>query len=913
MSRKRIHELAKEWNMLPKILLAELDELGYKGKKAQSSLTDEEAEDVKKGLVKKGLVQEPALPPGQEKVVSERLVTERDETAEQVITTKEKVTENRLHAGLIRRRTNRVEVQRESTEGLEEKPKETGDSAPEITEPFESIPAIAFELPPSEELLSPSEPLPFPEPSATQASPVTDVESELPPLQEVELEASASEPQLPPEALSPEPSLAVPSLPAEVQAELAVEEVRPSRILGRIDLNKVAPTPKMQPEATAPKQEEVGKVGGGEAAEKKPRKRKLIHRPEVIEFRDRTERSTRVPRKKRALPGKEQKQTALTVPKASKRVVRVSEVITVGDLAKAMGVKAGEMIKKLMNLGIMATINQVIDAETAALVAADFDHTVENVAFDVETTLEMDHEVQDSEERLEPRPPVVTIMGHVDHGKTSVLDAVRRTNVTAQEVGGITQHIGAYSVQVDGRVVTFLDTPGHEAFTAMRARGAKVTDIVVLVVAADDGVMPQTLEAVNHARAAGVPIIVAINKIDKPGADPEKVKRGLMEHGLVSEEWGGETIIVLVSAKTGEGLGQLLEMILLQAEVMELKAQPTKLARGAIVEAKLDRGRGPVATVLIQEGILKVGDPFVCGTQYGRVRAMIDSWGHRVEDASPSVSVEILGLSGVPEAGDFFIAMHDEAKARQVAEHRRTKQRETELIKTSKATLEDLYQQIQAGETKELRVIIKGDVHGSVEAVSEVLQRLSVDEVKLNILHTSVGGVSESDVDLATAAGGIIIGFNVRPEAKAVQLAERQGVDIRLYNVIYNLIDDMRAALEGLLAPTYREQSIGQAEVRQTFPVSSVGVIAGCFVTEGRLTRNAQARVVRDHTVVHTGRVRSLRRFKDDVREVAAGYECGISLENFHDIKPGDIIETFEMEEVARRLEPRLQEVERRV
>jgi len=718
MSRKRIHELAKEWQAQTKNLLAKLEKLGIKGKKAQSGLTEEEAALLKQAL---GLVQEPALPSGQERTVSERLVTEQDEAAEQVITTQEKVVESRIRADVVRRRTTRIEVLREpAAAALEGESKEAGDAAPEITEPFEAMLPVAFESLPSEERLPPSGPLPSPEPPTAEAPRVTEsVAAEVPLPQEVEPEDVPSpEPQVSPEALPP---------PAEVQAEPAVEAASPSRILGRIDLKKVMQEPKPLAEATpaAPGERAVGEVDGGTAAERKPRRRKLIHRPEGAEVRDRGQRSLRMPRKKRALPGKEQKQTELTVPKASKRLIRVSEVITVGNLAKAMGVKAGEVIKKMMGLGIMATINRTIDVETAALVAADFDHMVEDVAFDVESTLEMDHEIQDSGQRLEPRPPVVTIMGHVDHGKTSLLDAVRQTNVTAQEVGGITQHIGAYSVQVNGRAVTFLDTPGHEAFTAMRARGAKVTDIVVLVVAADDGVMPQTVEAINHARVAGVPVIVAINKIDKPEADLERVKRGLMDHGLVSEEWGGETIFVPVSAKTGEGLEHLLEMILLQAEVMELKAQHAKLVRGTIIEAKLDRGQGPVATVLVQEGILKVGDPFVCGVQYGKVRAMMDSWGHRVGTVSPSVPAEIIGLSGVPEAGDLFIATQDEAKARQVAEHRRTKQRETDLTKTSRTTLEDLYQQIQSGKTRELRVIVKGDVHGSVEAVSEVMQRLS--------------------------------------------------------------------------------------------------------------------------------------------------------------------------------------------
>jgi len=707
------------------------------------------------------------------------------------------------------------------------------------------------------------------------------------------------------------------------------EAPRPSRVLGRIDLGKLVVEPKPRPEVrprtqAAPAVPSVSAprapvADGGEealsAATKRPKKRKVIRKPDIAEAPERDPRLSRGARKKRLLPGKEQRHTEITVPKASKRVIRISEVVTVGDLAHQLGVKASEVIKKLIGLGVMATINQVLDAETAALVAADFDYTVENVAFDVESVLEVGHPEQESDEKLALRPPVVTIMGHVDHGKTSLLDVIRQTHVTDQEQGGITQHIGAYSVQVDGRSVTFLDTPGHEAFTAMRARGAKVTDLVTLVVAADDGVMPQTVEAINHARAAGVPVIVAVNKIDRPDADLERVKRELMNYGLVSEELGGDTIFAPVSAKTGEGIPHLLEMILLQADVMELRAHLDTLARGTIIEAKLDRGRGPVATILVQEGVLKVGDPFVCGAQYGRVRAMIDSWGNKVDKASPSMPVEILGLTGVPEAGESFVVLNDEAKARQVAEHRRAKRRETELTKSSgRTTLEDFYQQVQAGEVKELRVIVKADVQGSVEAVSEALSRLSTKEVKLTVLHAAVGGISESDVLLAAASRGIIIGFTVRPESKAMQLAEREGIEIRLYNVIYEVIEDIRAALEGLLEPTYREKPLGRAEVRQVFTISRIGLVAGCMVSEGRLVRGAQARLLRDRAVVYQGRIASLRRFKDDVREVAFGAECGVNLENFQAVQVGDVIEAYELEQVLRRLETRpQQEVERRV
>jgi translation initiation factor IF-2 len=579
-------------------------------------------------------------------------------------------------------------------------------------------------------------------------------------------------------------------------------------------------------------------------------------------------------------------------------------VISVGDLAREMGVKAGEVIKKLMQMGMMTTINQMLDADTAALVAGEFDHQIENVAFNAESALEVEHLVEEPEGALLPRPPVVTIMGHVDHGKTSLLDAIRSTNVTEREAGGITQHIGAYHVQLEGRGVTFLDTPGHEAFTAMRARGAKVTDIVILVVAADDGVMPQTVEAINHARAAQVPIVVAINKVDKPDANLERVKRGLMEHGLVAEEWGGDAIFAPVSAKTKEGIPHLLEMVLLQADILELRANPNKLARGTIIEAKLDRGRGPVATVLVQEGTLHVGDAFVCGVCQGRVRAMIDDCGRKIDAAPPAMPVEILGLQGVPQAGDSFVTLTDESKARQIAEYRQSKQRESDLVKTSKVSLEELYSQIKTGDVKELRVVLKADVHGSVEALTDAMNRLSNNEVKLNVIHGSVGGITESDVLLASASNAIVIGFNVRPEVKAANLAAQDGVDVRLYTIIYEVMNDIKAAMEGLLEPTYKEQAHGRVEIREVFTIRGLGGVAGCYVTEGKIQRGSLVRLLRDQRVVHEGKLASLKRFKDDVREVTAGYECGLALEGFQDVKKGDMLEAYERVAVIRRITP---------
>jgi len=499
---------------------------------------------------------------------------------------------------------------------------------------------------------------------------------------------------------------------------------------------------------------------------------------------------------------------------------------------------------------------------------------------------------------LETRPPVVTIMGHVDHGKTSLLDALRTTNVTAGEAGGITQHIGAYDVELQGKKITFLDTPGHEAFTSMRSRGAKVTDIVILVVAADDGVMPQTKEAINHAKAAEVPILVAINKIDKPDANPDRVKQELTEFELVPEDWGGDTIFVEVSAKNKTNLDQLLEMILLQAEVMDLKANAEKRGKGIIIEARLDRGRGPVATVLVQEGTLKIGSPIVTGVHFGRVRTMTDDRGRPVEEAGPSVPVEVTGISGVPEAGDTLHAVEDEKVAKEVASHRQQKLREAELAQSSKISLDQLYARIQEGAAEELKVILKGDVQGSVEAVKDSLLKLSTGACKLVVIHSAVGGITESDVSLASASDAIVLGFNVRPEAKAANLAENDGVDIRLYNIIYDAVADIRNAMEGLLAPTFKEKELGRAEVRDTFAVSKVGTIAGCYVVDGKAVRNAKARLVRDSVVIWQGKISSLKRFKDDAKEVNSGYECGIGLENFNDVKVGDFIEFYELEEV---------------
>jgi len=589
------------------------------------------------------------------------------------------------------------------------------------------------------------------------------------------------------------------------------------------------------------------------------------------------------------------RQEAPAAPKVGKRKIKIDEAITLANLAKQMGIKAGEVIKRLLLLGFPANINQAVDFDTAALLASEFDFEVERVGFEEENVLQSQ---EDRAEDLVPRPPVITVMGHVDHGKTSLLDAIRHTNVIEGESGGITQHIGAYYVKGKTGDVVFLDTPGHEAFTAMRARGAKVTDIVILVVAADDGVMQQTVEAINHARAAEVPIIVAINKIDKANANLDRVKRELAEHGLLTGEWGGDATMVEVSAKKGIGIDELLEMALLQAEIMELKANPRKAARGRVIEARLDKGRGAVATVLIQEGTLKTGDAYVCGLSSGRVRNMFNDRGRPMEEAAPSTPVEVSGFSAVPNAGEDFIVLEDEKRAKQVAEHRQRKQREKELTRTSKVSLESLFQQIQEGEIKEVNVIVKTDVQGSLEAITDALAKLATSEVKVSLIHSGTGAITETDVMLASASNAIVVGFSVRADAKVQELAQQENVEIRYYDIIYQLIGDVKDAMVGMLEPVFKEHVTGRVEVRQTFHISKIGTVAGSYVLDGKVERGSRVRVLRDQVVVYDGRMSSLKRFKEDAKEVRAGFECGISVENYNDLKIGDILEAYELQEV---------------
>jgi len=659
-------------------------------------------------------------------------------------------------------------------------------------------------------------------------------------------------------------------------------------------------TPKGEPvkEPKKAKKKWTQKPDEGVTDRKFFKKKISFRKKEVVEGADLYAKGHRGRKGRKAAKGKAaiaKQKPLITVPKAIKRRIKIDDAIALSDLAKRMGIKASEMIKKLMDLGVMATVNQVIDFDTAVLVAAEFEYELEKASFEEKTVLKVQ---EDDPDKLLSRPPVVTIMGHVDHGKTSLLDVIRKTKVTENEAGGITQHIGAYNVTTDKGQIVFLDTPGHEAFTEMRSRGAKITDLVILVVAADDGVMPQTIEAINHSKAAEVPIIVAINKMDKPDANPERVQRELADVGIVSEDWGGDTIFVQVSAKENQGIDDLLEMVLLQAELLELKANPDKLAAGHVVEAKLDSGRGPVATVLVNEGTLRIHDPVVCGVHYGKVRALLNDMGRHVTFAAPSTPVEIIGLSGVPNAGDELIALADEKDAKQVSSHRTQKQRSKELSKTSRLSLEKLYEKMQENEVKNLNIIIKADVHGSIEALTDALTKLSNEEVRISVIHSATGALNESDISLAAVSNAIILGFNVRPSSKIQMLAHEENVDIRFYTIIYNVIKDVKNAIVGMMSSTFEERTLGRAEVREVFHVPKVGAIAGCYVTEGKIERAQFARILRDWVVTYEGKISSLRHFKDDVKEVQSGYECGIGIKNYNDVKLGDIIECYYVEEI---------------
>jgi len=844
MPKLRTHELAKKLDVTTKDVLGMLSELGLEGKTPSSTLDPDVCEKVEKLLKKKqpqAKAKKTTVKPEKKKPAEEKKVKEKPvkaaKPAKKIVLEAKPVSEVKPPA--------------------EKKPVPQIKPVPEVKPTPEAKRAIPVkEIQP--EKIKPAEKKPLDIPKETvQPKEVKQIEEEPPVTTEEEVTPGVEEPAI--------------TLPEE-EAELKV----PDRFKKEIEPEKV---------------EKLLKA--------KPQMQRAFQAIRKIETKKWHDTKTFKRQGKDKFSPKEDQKPQLQQVIARKKTLKLREGSTVKEFADLISVKISDVMKKFMELGYMTTINQPVDIDAALLVAEGFGTKLEVMPVEEEFVAEEGGEGEDLS-KLVPRPPVVTIMGHVDHGKTSLLDAIRSTKVTATEAGGITQHIGAYKVTLKGKEIVFLDTPGHEAFTALRARGAKVTDVVVLVVAADDGVMPQTVEAINHAKAANVAIIVAINKIDKPEANIQKVKTELAEHGILSEDWGGQNIFAEVSAKKRIGIEHLLEMILLQAEVMELKANPDKMAKGTIIEAKIDRGRGPVATVLVQSGKLQIGDIFLAGTSVGKVRALIDDTGKRIQKAGPSTPVEVIGFPEVPTAGDVFSAVEDEKRARQIALTRLQKQKLAAMAKERKLTLDDLYAKIKEGAIKELNIIIKGDVQGSVEAIHGAFDNLAHPQVKVRVIHASVGGINESDVMLAAASNAIIIGFNVRPESKASHTAEKEGVDIRLYTIIYEAIEDVKKALEGMLEPTLKEKILGRVEVRQTFQVSRVGTIAGCYVLEGSISRASDGiRIIRDNIVIYTGKLSSLKRFKDDVKEVQSGYECGITIENYNDIKVGDIFENYIIEKIA--------------
>jgi translation initiation factor IF-2 len=853
MAKVRVYELARDLNLDSKELVEKLKAGGLEVKNYMSTL-DEEA-----------------------------TVKARDIVAGRV---SEVVEEKRIKPTVIRRRKKIVEVKKEEP----------------VVEPDEELEKVE---------ITPVEEAPTEEEVPVEAAP-EEIEEKI--KKEVSVEAEPEEPAVKEKPKKTKKAKKKPvhepakiiKAPEEGPLKAQIAEKKEKKTARQVQPTHPGPPSVIEVEAEKEKKGKPAKKKDKKRGSKKQdvetvavRRRKL----EVFERADLYEGRKGPRKERRGGKGKDSvkklKQTEITVPKASKRRIKIPDQVTVAELAKAMGIKGVEVIRKLMALGSPSGINQSIDFETASLVADDFGYEMELDLFDVDSIV---GDVEDKAEDLKPRPPVVTIMGHVDHGKTSLLDYIRKSNIIGGESGGITQHIGAYYVKTNNGDIVFLDTPGHEAFTAMRARGAKVTDIIVLVVAADDGVMPQTTEAVNHARAADIPIIVAINKIDKPEADIDKVTRELAELQLVPEAWGGDTIFGNISAKTGEGVEEFLELLSLQSEILELKENPDKPARGTVVEARLDKSRGPIATVLIKSGTLKQGDCFVCGEHFGKLRAMLDHRGKRLKSAGPAFPAVIYGISGVPMAGDEFIVVPDEKTAKQVIDHRQSVIRASATGPRGVVSLDDLFERIKEGDIKELNVILKADVQGSIEAVSESLLKQSTEAVKVNIIHASTGAITETDVMLASASGAVIIGFNVRANPRGKEVAAKERVDIRYYDVIYNVIKDVRLAMTGLLEPTYEESVLGRANVKEIFRVPRAGTVAGCYVTDGHLERSAKIRLLRDDVVVFDGKMASLRRFKDDVKEVQSGYECGIGLEGFQDIKPGDVFEVYQMKEVAAEL-----------
>ena len=913
MGKTRVYELAKKLHMGNKELVDRLTALGFAVKSHSSTIDDSEIETILKHLQGP----QPAAAPASGRAVIRR---------------RRKIVEVPKEETALAEAPALLQVRLEEVEAEADAEAEAALTAePGLYEPAQ--PEVRLEA--VEEAAAPeTEELP-PEPSAEAVSLEAPVET-------ADETAAAAAPQplakaakaeivsrkvaaIPDKAVRPGPR----TRPTITAKKIGAAGGEPARIISRPTIVPPRESKPLRPHGPAPVEIEIPSFLGAmpepgsdewrEAIKKKKKKKgrgqldagleeegldfkKGLRRREVIEQTDLYDED-QMPRsggryRRGARVAKAPQKTTITTPKAIKRRIKITEAVVVADLAKKMGIKAQEVLRKLIGLGFSSTINQAIDYDTANLIGSEFGYEITKGTFDEEGMLH-NVETEDSGVQATTRPPVVTVMGHVDHGKTSLLDAIRQTNVISGEAGGITQHIGAYHVVTPKGEITFLDTPGHEAFTAMRARGARVTDIVVLVVAADDGVMAQTREAIDHARAAAVPIIVAINKIDKPESNPERIKRELAEVGLTPEEWGGETLFVNVSARTKEGLPELLDAILLQTEMGELKALSDGKAQGRVIEAHLDRGRGPVATLLIQGGRLRAGDPFVCGNYHGKTRAIFDDNGEKLDEAGPSIPVEVQGLTGVPAAGDEFIVVDDDRQAKQISQHRQFKQREAELIKTSKVTLENLYERIRQGEVKELMLVLKADVQGSLEAITDALAKLATEEIMVNIIHSSTGAINETDVILAAASKASIIGFNVRPNAKVQEMADKENVEIRYYDVIYKLTEEVKEAMTGMLEPTYVEQTIGQAEVKEAFHVSKVGTVAGSSVTSGRIVRGAKVRLLRDGVVLYDGVLSSLKRFKDDAKEVASGYECGIGLENFNDIKAGDLIEAYIIEEKA--------------
>ena len=894
MAKIRVHELAKEFGIASKEMATKIMDLGYNIKNYMSTLEDYEARDIRRKLKDKAHAaekKEQEVKPKttvrlrHRKITLKKIVrpTESEEKVVAKVSVKEAaVTEEKPEEGVpVAKEEEEIKVEGEApateAEQLEiESGQEVTETATEVVE--ESLPEKQT-----------AKPKVAPKPKIAKKAKVAKPKSFVKILDRPRIEIP-QQPNNKPESPAPR---------AKKPSHTGAPPVEPS-----VPLVDISVVPEKKDRKKGKRIVQMSELGGSLKKRRVTPKRKGRQR-HINKILAEESDITTSGRKKIGVSGihgdlgqkeKVAPQPGTVPPKAGKRKFAIYETIQVCELAKRMGVKAGDVIMKLMGLDVMATVNQSIDYDVACIVASGFDYELEKKSV-AEDLVHME-DVQEGEPV--PRPPVITIMGHVDHGKTSLLDAIRKADVASKEAGGITQHIGAYHVTLpSGQEVVFLDTPGHEAFTAMRSRGAKVTDIVILLVAADDGVMAQTREAIDHARAAEVPIIVAINKIDKPGANPEKVKGELSELGLIPEDWGGETICINISAKEKIGIEELLEMMALQAELMELKADPNRPARGHVIEANLDKGRGPVATLLISEGTLYIGDALVCGIHHGRVRAMFDDKGERIKTAGPSMPVSIQGLSGVPEAGNEFTVLSDDKKAREVAEYRQRKIRETELVKSSKVTLENVFEKLREEELKELNIVLKTDVQGSVEALLEALRKLSTQEIKVNFVRSGIGAITESDVLLASASDAIIIGFNVKPSPQAKALAEREHVDIRFYDVIYHAVEEIKSAMVGLLEPVYKEKTLGRAEVRDVFHIAKVGTVAGSYVLDGLIQRNIQARLLRDNVVAYNGKIASLRRFKEDAKEVQAGYECGIGLERFNDVKTGDIIEAYIIEEEA--------------